>query len=91
LRRIVSHDSPAWNPSSASFSNSRTSSVTGRPHFVVVVGAVLEVVASAPPAPHDAVLVPDEAVRQAHRTTISIGSPASGTPPSSVTSQVSCM
>lgn len=30
--RIVRHDSPAWNPSSASFSNSRRSSTTGKPH-----------------------------------------------------------
>ena len=32
LRRIVSHDRPAWNPSRESFSNSRTSSPTGTPH-----------------------------------------------------------
>ncbi len=32
LRRIVSHDSPAWNPSRQSFSKMRPSSVTGRPH-----------------------------------------------------------
>ena len=34
LRRIVSQLSPAWNPSSDSFSNSRRSSATGRPHSV---------------------------------------------------------
>jgi hypothetical protein len=32
LRRMVSQLSPAWNPSSDSFSNSRRSSPTGRPH-----------------------------------------------------------
>jgi hypothetical protein len=32
LRRIVSHDSPAWNPSRQSFSNKRWSSVTAKPH-----------------------------------------------------------
>src|SRR4029450_11240899 len=34
LRRIVSQLSPAWNPSRESFSNSRRSSATGRPHSV---------------------------------------------------------
>ena len=62
-----------------------------QPPLVVVVGAIGEVVAPAPPAPDDAVLVPDKAVRRAHRTTISISRPASGTPPPAVTSQVSCM
>ncbi len=32
LRRMVSHESPAWNPSRHSFSNSRWSSWTGWPH-----------------------------------------------------------
>jgi hypothetical protein len=32
LRRMVSHDSPAWKPSRHSFSNSRRSSVVGTPH-----------------------------------------------------------
>lgn len=32
LRRIVSHERPDWNPSRHSFSNSRRSSPTGRPH-----------------------------------------------------------
>ena len=62
------------------------------PPLVVVVAAVVGVVARPPPAADDAILVADEAVREiAHRTMISIGSVASGTPPSGVTSQVSCM
>ena len=32
LRRIVSHERPDWKPSRQSFSNSRVSSETGRPH-----------------------------------------------------------
>ena len=32
LRRIVSQERPAWKPSKLSFSNSRTSSATGKPH-----------------------------------------------------------
>jgi hypothetical protein len=32
LRRIVSHDSPDWNASRLSFSNSARLSRTGRPH-----------------------------------------------------------
>ena len=32
LRRIVIHDSPDWKPSRQIFSNSRRSSVTGKPH-----------------------------------------------------------
>ena len=32
LRRIVSHERPDWNPSRQIFSNSRRSSVTGKPH-----------------------------------------------------------
>ena len=64
----------------------------GQAPLAVVVGAVVRVGAPAPPAAGDAVLVPDEAFGERHqRTTISIGSPASGTPPSAVTSQVSCM
>ena len=34
LRRIVSHDSPAWNPSRLSRSNIPASEVTGSPHSV---------------------------------------------------------
>src|SRR5262245_16761159 len=32
FRRMVSHDSPAWKPSSAIFSNRRWSSASGKPH-----------------------------------------------------------
>ena len=41
LRRIVSHDSPAWNPSRQSFSNNRWSSVIAEAPFSVVVRHVL--------------------------------------------------
>jgi hypothetical protein len=66
----------------------------GHTPLVVVIAAVPGVVARTPPAPDDVVLVPHQAVCEvgsAQRRTISIGRPASGTPPSSVTSHVSCM
>src|SRR4029078_1905502 len=52
----------------------------GQPPLVVVVRAIGGVLPSAPPAPRDAVLVPDEALLHAHPRPISIGNPARHTP-----------
>ena len=90
----MSQESPDWNPSSDELLEQPHVVRDGHPPLVVVVRAVLEVVAAAPPAADDAVLVADEPVGEAHeagRLTISIGRSASGTPPSAVTSHVSCM
>ena len=60
----MSQESPDWNPSSAELLEQPHVVRDGHPPLVVVVRAVLEVGAAAPPAAGDAVLVPRRARRR---------------------------
>ena len=80
LRRMVSQLRPAWKPSRQIFSNSRRSSVVGRPHSVVVVRAIF-LAAQAPPAARQTVRARHEAGwhighRAGHDTRVGASPPA---------------